>query len=273
MSRKLAGLVLALCLIPALAPAVMAASSVQALTVGSNSCTGPNACTDAAGPIGDNSCNGDSACENTDGAIGNGSCNGPSACTDADGPIGNYSCNDNSQECEAAGPLDDCVRNDYTPVECVQPDGSIRRSGGPRAGDDIYNLDATGQTIDGGPRAYRPGSVRWFYVYFENDGMVPDSFTVMGCHQDETTLQGIEDDPPGYSVAFYRPSGANITAVVEAGTFTTPVLDPGEHWAIRARVQIGPGAPHGSEFYRLFTITSVDNGAKQDSVKFEVGRS
>jgi hypothetical protein len=163
----------------------------------------------------------------------------------------------------------DCQNNDYAPVECVQPDGMIRRAGGPRYGANIYNLDATGQTADGGPRAYRQGAVRWFYVYFQNDGQIADSFTVMGCEQD-MNLRAI--DNPGYTVTFYRPSGVDITEAVEAGTFTTPILGPGAHYAIRARVQIGPGAAHGSEVYRFFTITSVANGAKQDAVKFEVAR-
>jgi len=251
-------------------PVTRLSPAFEAITIGSNSCQGDDACTGATGPIGDNACNGDSACENTDAAIGNGSCNDTEACAFTTATIGHDSCNGPNACADFSDPVGDCQNNAYTPADCVQPDAMIRRSGGPRVGDDIYNLDATNQTIDGGPRAYRQGAVRWFYIYLENDGLVTDSFTVMGCHQDET-LQGIDDDP-GYTVRFYRPSGADITAAVEAGTFVTPLLAPGNHWSIRARVQIGPGAAHGSELYRLFTITSVDNGAKQDSAKFEVSR-
>src|SRR5215204_2480191 len=72
---------------------------VAAIVIGTNSCVGTDACTNAVGPIGDNSCIGDYSCKDTAGSIGSGSCVGigfsgsGGSCTGATVNIGANSCN------------------------------------------------------------------------------------------------------------------------------------------------------------------------------------
>ncbi len=63
-----------------------------------------------------------------------------------------------------------------------------------------------------------------------------------------------------------------ITSTVEAGTFTTPLLQPGQKFVIRARVVTSASAVKGSLFSRLFTFSSLGNDATQDAVRLNVKR-
>ena len=279
--------------------------------VGANSCNGTQACQGlgnddasvvvsvaAVTPtVGSGSCNGTQACQGAfstpldvftfvaaaEKSIGNYSCNGTLACQGVfSAPIvipfvaadelpaesiGNYSCNGSAACQSLMASVGDCQNNASVPAACAvrKPDGHIRRSGGARHGQNVYNLDAVGQMSIEAPRRYRVGAVRWYYVYVQNDGDAADSFTV-----------GAADNTPGgsagYSVRYFRPAGAEITAAVESGTFTTPELGPGRTFAIRARVQVLAGAVRGSQVQRLFTITSVGDSAVKDAVGFLMGR-
>jgi hypothetical protein len=264
-------------------------------SIGENSCNGQQACQGLVGDVGANSCNGTQACQGlgNDNAsvvvsvaavtptVGSGSCNGTQACQGAfstpldvftfvaaaEKSIGNYSCNGSAACQSLMASVGDCQNNASVPAACAvrKPDGHIRRSGGARHGQNVYNLDAVGQMSIEAPRRYRVGAVRWYYVYVQNDGDAADSFTV-----------GAADNTPGgsagYSVRYFRPAGAEITAAVESGTFTTPELGPGRTFAIRARVQVLAGAVRGSQVQRLFTITSVGDSAVKDAVGFLMGR-
>lgn len=155
---------------------------------------------------------------------------------------------------------------DVTAAASYQPDGAIRRSGGPRRGNDIYNTDGAGQTFDSGSRRYRAGAVRWLYVYLQNDGDSPDRLTVAA------GALGPSLTANGYNVRYFTPGLIEITAAVEAGTFTTALIQPGQRSAIRVRIEITAAAAHHSEVSRLLTITSTSDVSKEDAVGFIVRR-
>lgn len=101
-----------------------------------------------------------------------------------------------------------------------------------------------------------------FRISVQNDGAVGDRFTV---DADGTTV--------GYVVKFLRKS-TNITAAVEAGTYTTPRLAPGETFVIKAKV-VMPCPSHDDcgrdrafdVAERLVIVRSVGDPAMRDAVK------
>jgi hypothetical protein len=153
------------------------------------------------------------------------------------------------------------------------PDAQVRRAGGPQLGDNIYNLDGSGQTV-GGHRArrYQIGAVRWFYVYAYNDGTAGDRYTI-----DESKTFTLEiaaasliADP--YLVQYYSPSGADITTAVQAGTFTTPTLAPGGRYGIKVKITVTSAAGHGSGVRLLMTVSSFTQPLAQDAVGIRMRR-
>jgi hypothetical protein len=143
------------------------------------------------------------------------------------------------------------------------PDAMIKLVGYNRIGDNVYTTDASGQTFDQQPRRFLDGQVRTFYVYFQNDQpTISDSFTI----------HGFGAATPGYDVRYQRPSGTDITAAVNAETFSTPVLAPGQTYAIRVKVTVGPSAAHGSEFYWVIQQISNFDSGYEDSVAFYLRR-
>ena len=147
-----------------------------------------------------------------------------------------------------------------TLVSASQADSLIRRPGGVLKGNDIYNGDAAGQSIYGG--SYRAGAVRWAYLYVQNDGILPTaySFTAAG------------DPVTGFVVTYSRTSGQDITAQVEAGTYTTSAIAPGTRDAIRARIEITNAAAHGASLSRLITATATGGSFEADTVGFTLRR-
>jgi hypothetical protein len=268
----------------AAAPPLTVAPAAAAITIGANSCVGPDACTLAVGPIGDNSCNGSNACYRSDGPIGDNSCNGTqvcnysdsigtgscnslalSVCTD-DATVGNYSCNTDVLGACANDYTGDCALNDVTPTQCIGPDARIRRIGKHNmVGNDIYNWDGSNQTLTEtlGDRAVR------FVITIQNDSAVADSFTLGA-----STAFLI----PGPPVSFYHGWPAeDISTGVWTSSYTTPTIAPGGTYRIRAVVRpfqltvnqlaAGPGVPHYS--WRV-TATSVGNPVAVDAVRFTV---
>ena len=254
--------------------------------IGDGSCNEFFACNGASGAIGDGSCNDTEACEFTTGDVGQASCNGYTACYQAaaigsdscnadyacyqsSGGVGDHSCNGDSNCYTANGAVGNCENNDVDPPECAAtytPDGQVRRPGGARRGNDIYNSDANGQMVFNGNNRYRAGTVRWIYLYVQNDGNANDSYTIDAADPVIVALVS-------YDIRYFRPGGAEITADVSAGTFTTPELAPGATYGIRARVEVTPGAPHGSEVTQLVAMTSVADSGQQDTVGFRFRRN
>ena len=139
------------------------------------------------------------------------------------------------------------------------PDAWIRRSGGVTYGKDVYNLTAADQSIY---LSLRPGVLRRVYLTVQNDGNVPDTFmlTVICCGSDSDTVR------------YFRGRGSTeITDQVEAGTFVTPQLDPGETYVIRVTVLTDGSATHGSYYARKF-IFSSSGGGVPDATRMWVKR-
>ena len=94
-------------------------------SIGAGSCVGLQTCRSAAGSISAGSCNGDFACNYATGSIGAGSCIGTYACYTAADSIGNNSCNTTGTACQGqignSFPVGDCQRNDVAPAACIVP--------------------------------------------------------------------------------------------------------------------------------------------------------
>lgn len=140
-----------------------------------------------------------------------------------------------------------------------QPDAWIKRSGGPTYGKYVYNLSGVDQSIY---LTLPKNTLRRVYLTVQNQGDVPDTFglTVICCGSDADTVR-----------YFRGRSSVEITDEVEAGTFVTPQLDPGETYVIRATVLTDSAAPRGSYYARKF-IFSSSGGGVPDATRMWVRR-
>jgi hypothetical protein len=217
-------------------------------TVGTDSCNGTQAC-QGSGDVGNNSCNGSQACQAAVGSVGNNSCNASLACESAAMSIGSNSCNGPSNCSSATSVIGDCMFNDVVPEACEvhQADGLVRRSGGQRKGNDIYNVDGANQTTFANAPRYRRGACRTTYVYVQNDGNVADTFT----------FESSQEGTSGITLQFFtRNPLTDVTALVDAGTFTSPPVEPGKVYGITGRLCIASDAPHHSQMHVLVTVAS-----------------
>lgn len=136
-------------------------------------------------------------------------------------------------------------------------------------GDNVYNTTAKNQKLVftdylsySSPDNPDP-RVIVFRISIQNDGSVADRFRV--------DADGVTT---GYLVNFFRKS-TKVTAAVEAGTFTTPLLAPGASVVLKAKV-VMPCPSHDDcgrdRAYdianRLVTIRSVGDPSLRDAVKF-----
>jgi hypothetical protein len=154
-----------------------------------------------------------------------------------------------------------------------RPDAQVRRAGGTQLGDNIYNLDGTGQTVGGQKaRRYEIGAVRWFYVYAYNDGTASDANTIAETKTFtlEVAAASLTLDP--YLVQYYSPSGADITTAVQAGTFMTPTLAPGGRYGIKVKITVTSAAGHGSGVQLLLTVSSFSQPLTKDAVGIKMRR-
>jgi len=146
------------------------------------------------------------------------------------------------------------------------PDAQVRRAGGPQLGDNIYNEDGTGQTVGGhAARRYHVGDVRWFYVYAYNDGSSGDTFKLGATEPVAVRPTGAPAAQP-FLVQYLLPTGEDVTASVDHGAFVTPLLNPGERYAIRVKVTVTDEAEHGSELFRLILVWPSSNSSLKDAV-------
>ena len=140
-----------------------------------------------------------------------------------------------------------------------QPDARIKRAGSNQRGNDVYNTTGQGQAVT---MTTFPGHRR-VYLTIQNDGDAADTFS----------LDVTGTSPAGYVLHYFRNrSQHELTAEIEAGTFVTPTLAPGQVYRIRVRIETTTDAVHGSQLTRLFTFSSEHDGNAQDAALLTVTR-
>ncbi len=139
-----------------------------------------------------------------------------------------------------------------------QPDGRINKFSGAYLGNNIYNTDGTNQTKSGTARI---GYIVEFHLSLQNDGDEADKYQ-LSVDAGSTTM---------YRVKFYR-GASDITTQVVAGTYETPSIAAGSTLIITVDVIVKKGATAGSSITRLVTITSLNDNAQVDALKFVAGR-
>jgi hypothetical protein len=132
-----------------------------------------------------------------------------------------------------------------------RPDALLSLGTGPFAGNGIYNLTGAGQTIS---LRQTIGTTRTFRVRVQNDGMVSDSFSIVG---------------PGSSAGFqvsYWVGSTDITSRVTSGAYRSVMLTPGGAATITLVVKVPKGTPVGRVKTMLVTGTSVTLATAKDAV-------
>ena len=131
------------------------------------------------------------------------------------------------------------------------PDAEIGASSFIYVGNDIYNTTAAGQTR---AMSIERGNSRLFRVRIQNDGLVPAAFTLKGTGA-----------ASGYTVTYIKyAGGADITAAVRSGTFSTGTLARGQNFALNMIVKLSASAANTGAF--LVTAKSTP-GTPSDTVK------
>src|SRR6188472_3952222 len=140
------------------------------------------------------------------------------------------------------------------------PDAKIRLGAGSYVGDNIYNGNALNQSITATAAVNQKLT---FYISVGNDGYGNDSYKV----------QRSKGFTNGYRVRYFDANGADVTAQVNNGTFTTPILANGQDYVMSATVKVRYLATECSLTTRLITIRSVTYAGQRDSVRFTAARS
>jgi hypothetical protein len=134
-----------------------------------------------------------------------------------------------------------------------RPDAEIRIGNGQDVGDGVYSpID---QAVSGTGTV---GDKLTFWITIGNDGFPADSFKVK--------RSGFFHF--GYRVRYYDASGSDVTGKVNVGSFTTPSLENGEKYVMRATVKIRSAAPEDSIVTRQITVSSVLYPSIKDTVRF-----
>ena len=146
---------------------------------------------------------------------------------------------------------------EFGPV--ARPDGRIRKGAtGAFKGDGVYNTTGAGQTKTG---AAARGSTVSYWVSAQNDAPFADVLRLKGT---ATTTR--------FKVT-YTAGGVDITPQVVAGTYTTPVLAPGDAVLIKVVVKVKGTAPAGSVLTGSMIVKSDSDPARRDTVKFVTRRA
>jgi hypothetical protein len=136
-----------------------------------------------------------------------------------------------------------------------RPDAQIRLASQTAfAGNDVYTTTGAGQTRS--VTAAR-GTVRRFVVRVQNDGTVPDGFTVRGCSA-----------AAGFGVRYLAGTSGttDITSAVVAGSYPVPPVAPAGSATLRLVVTVGGAAARGAVLSCLVTATSTAEPTVADAV-------
>ncbi len=142
-----------------------------------------------------------------------------------------------------------------------QPDGMIAKSlGGAYAGGNVYSsTPLTSQTKN---RAIARGKTKTFFVQVQNDSLTSDSLSVSSILTGSTKFQ----------VKFFQGS-TDISARVNAGTYTTGTLASGAHVTITILVKAKLTTPASATRNIDLLITSRSASGSQDLVRAHVTRA
>jgi CSLREA domain-containing protein len=145
------------------------------------------------------------------------------------------------------------------PIAPFKPDGRIRlASNNAFLGDNNYNTTGAYQTVTASAPA---GGSLSYVISIQNDSSRYDAFKVRAMGAAVT----------GYTVRYFV-GGTERTAAIQAGTFSTGALAPGQAFAVAALVNVANTAAVGSNVNRLIVVTSQDP-SKQDAVRFLAKRN
>jgi hypothetical protein len=122
--------------------------------------------------------------------------------------------------------------------------------GGPFRGNDIYNLTGLNQTV---VRSIARGHVATSWVQIQNDGNVPDTFSLKGSRT-----------VGGFTIA-YKMGTADVTPGVFAGSYEH-ALAPGASFMLQVIVGVRLATAAGRTFNPKVTATSVGDPTKKDAV-------
>src|SRR5690606_13237399 len=139
-----------------------------------------------------------------------------------------------------------------------RPDSAIATTAPrPHTGDDLHSAVATpAQDL---PLPVDPGQTATFHVRVENERTATDTLR----------LKGIDRGDPGYRIR-YRAGTTDITTAVQAGTYRTPPLAPGQTATITIQITaLADAAPATTRTVDL-TAISTTNPVARDTVRAKV---
>ena len=129
------------------------------------------------------------------------------------------------------------------------PDAEIGNSSGGYVGNDVYSLTGAGQTKT---ISIARGASQFFPVLVQNDGPLPAEFKLKGTGA-----------APGYTVTYINyANGANVTAAMRNGTFSTGNLARGQSFALKMIVKLAATATARA----TFTVTASSTAGTQPDV-------
>ena len=139
------------------------------------------------------------------------------------------------------------------------PDGRIKLGAtGALKGDDVYNTTGVGQTA----RATVPrGSTATFWVSAQNDAPFEDALRLRGTASNTA-----------FKVT-YTVLGADVTAAVTSGAYTTVALGPGDSVLIKVVVKARATAPAGASLTGTMAVKSDSFPTFRDTVRFVTTRA
>lgn len=135
------------------------------------------------------------------------------------------------------------------------PDVTVRRPGGPRIGNNIYD------TFQHAVARRRPGGQATFFVEIQNDGEVAESFRV------RPTLPRARGSRDRY---FLGDTGVEITRSMQAWTYRTPLIAPGASVTVRLEMTVREQALVGASPAVDLRAKSSNGDRPSDTVRAEV---
>jgi len=149
----------------------------------------------------------------------------------------------------------------FSDTKQLRPDALIALAAvGPYVGDNVYQSPLATTQVKS--RTVLRGHTGTFFVRVQNDSIFPDSIKVKG-----------SASSAGFTVRYFNAStNADITAQVNAGTFTYPSIAPGAFGSpvIKVVVTVSSGTSVGAKKNVIVTATSTALATKTDSVKATV---